>query len=109
MENRYRKDKKIEFITDEHYEIAKKNGIKRWTVYCRVNVYGWTVQEAITRKTMKKSECHKKYPDWVHKALKQNGISHITFYARLNRGWTIEHACTIPPGKIAKYSKLNIK
>jgi hypothetical protein len=35
--------------TWEEYEIAKRNGIKKCTVDQRINVYGWTVKDAISK------------------------------------------------------------
>lgn len=40
-------------ITEEHYEIAKANGIPRRYVYDRVKRYGWDIERAITQSCKK--------------------------------------------------------
>ena len=95
------------FVSDEQYEIALKNGIKKSTVYARVYKYGWDIQKAITTKTMSKSECSKKYPDFVYESLKKNNIKRTTFGERIHNGWNVLDACSIPPNKKKEYRAKN--
>lgn len=92
------------YITEEQYKIASNNGIRKETVYMRVHTYGWSIEKAITMKTMKKSECRRKYPIEVYESLEKNNIGITTFHSRIHRGWTVEDACTIKSSQIVKYS-----
>lgn len=69
---------KQQFITDEHYAIAEKNGIKRENVYQRVNTYYWDVELAITKKVEKKGDLWHRYEDLAT----QNGVTRNAFYYR---------------------------
>ena len=81
-------------LTPQHYEIAERNGIKRDTARARVNAYGWTVQEAITKPILGSNFIR---PEGYSKHLeiaKKNGISAGTFGDRVKRGWSLEDAST---------------
>lgn len=95
------------FVSDEQYEIALKNGIKKSTVYARVYQYGWDIEKAITRKPMTKSECSRKYPDFVYELLKKNNIDNNVFHERICIGWNVLDACSIPPNKKKEYRAKN--
>ncbi|MCW4577121.1 hypothetical protein ACWXWV_00375 [Bacillus paranthracis] len=80
--------------TWEEYEIAKCNGIKKCTVDQRINVYGWTVKDAISKPlfvSLKKLYAKQ----W--KLAQQNGISYDTFFSRIKRyNWNPDDAATTP-------------
>ncbi|MBY0597719.1 hypothetical protein [Bacillus bingmayongensis] len=82
-------------ITYEDYEKAAKNGISKKNVYHRVNVYGWSVERAIT-------EPVKKYKGDSHEGMvviaERNGISRPTYLRRIKEGMTPYEAATKPKG-----------
>lgn len=80
------------YITPEEYEIASKNNISIDRVNQRVRVYGWSKERAITEKIRSQAD----YSDWWN-ILDKNGINRQTFYYRVNNGWDIEKAATLPP------------
>lgn len=87
--------------TYEDYEVAKKNGISRSTVYQRINYRGKTVEQAITE-PLKNRIFSRKYQEYIDLA-KQNGIRYATFHSRLtkktSKKWTPEEAATTPLSK----------
>lgn len=87
------KDTEYYYITDEHYTIAKQNGIKELTVHNRVNNLGWSVERAITEKPMqRKSTRWKEFKD----ISLSNGIGYNTYVTRVHRGMSCELASTLP-------------
>jgi hypothetical protein len=88
-------------LTEEHYLIAKKNGISRPNVQQRYDDYGWSIERAITEpiKQVKQSPWSK----WKDIALK-NGIYNELFHVRLKKGWLPEKAATEPITKKKKYN-----
>ncbi|PFN11876.1 hypothetical protein [Bacillus cereus] len=80
--------------TWEEYEIAKRNGIKKCTVDQRINVYGWTVKDAICKPLfVSLKELYAK--QW--ELAQQNGISYDTFFSRIKRyNWNPDDAATTP-------------
>jgi hypothetical protein len=81
------------YLTDEHIEIAKNNGICKSTLRTRVYLYDWGIQEAITKKPMKPFE-RKGYKhftkDQVERA-KKKGITYQQLYRRCVAGkWPVE-------------------
>ena len=81
----------MEYLTDEDYEIAAKNGICKNTVNSRFYQSGWTREKSITTPVMPR----RTYPkEWVNLA-KKNGISKNLFIMRIRRGLTYEEAATL--------------
>lgn len=76
------------YITDEQYEIAKKNGIKRGTVHNRVAVLNWTVEDAISKTPIKGMA----FTDAELKLMKKHKLSYFAVYRRLKAGWSREAA-----------------
>lgn len=85
----------MQYISDEQYEIGLKNGLNKPMMYHRVYKYGWNVQDAITKPPMPVEERSRKHPKEIVDLALSNGISLITFYARLKYGWSYEEASTI--------------
>lgn len=80
--------------TWEQYEIAEKNGISKVNVDQRINVLGWTLEEAITKPMRVKFR--QKYKEYVQLA-ESKGIPLITFRARVEKhNWDPEEAATTP-------------
>lgn len=92
----------MEYLTKEHYKIAKENGLKPSTVFNRVYKSMWTTERAITQSVNingKRNVPNRKYYDIAEK----NGISAKKVWQRHNyQGWSLEDACTIPIRKKAK-------
>ncbi|WP_226085665.1 hypothetical protein [Mesobacillus sp. S13] len=84
----------MEYLTDEDYEIAEKNGINRRLAYQRFYMQNFSKRRAITQ-PVKKS-----YPELqkFRKIALENGIKHTTFISRIKDGWTPEEACVRPLG-----------
>lgn len=80
------------YIQDSDYEIAEVNGISRSAVYNRVYSYGWSIKDAITKPTSKRS---KEKAEFARIAVK-NGISRDVFYCRVRKGWDLRKASTEP-------------
>jgi len=106
-----------------HKNIALKNLISVSTFRTRVNVLKWRLEKASSTPVLDKRdnlyyvngiEKQRKYNRKYLDTAKQNNINKNTFYWRiLYLGWTLEEACTIPPGtknagrkKIIKDNKL---
>lgn len=81
------------YITDEHYAIAKRNGIKESTVRSRVYVYGWKIDRAIAEKP--KQRIPTGWSEWKETAL-ANGIGRDTYVSRVSRGMSPKEASTAP-------------
>lgn len=75
-------------ISKEQYAIARANGISKDTAYNRVYLYGWDVEDAITKPVKKRNFID--YPE----GLEERGISKTTYYERIKRGWEPERAAT---------------
>lgn len=69
-------------------ELAAKNGIPRETFNSRVYNLKWDLEYAAT------TPVNKKYPEWIKKELKRNGIKYNTFLKRIEKGWDLERAYT---------------
>ena len=99
------------YITPQHYETAKRNGISEERVYQRVNNDLWDIKRAITQPVRHPNRRNK---ELLEKA-KKNGITSNVFYGRLRSGWDEEKACTVPviahtdtwekTTRVRKYSK----
>lgn len=76
------------YITDEQYEIAEKNGIKRGTVHNRVTVLNWTVEDAISKPPTKGMT----FTDEELRLMKKHKLSYLTVRRRLKAGWSRESA-----------------
>ena len=46
-------------LTNEHIEIAQKNGVSYNTLYRRIKDYGWDIEEAINTPILKKGQMRK--------------------------------------------------
>lgn len=92
----------MQYLTEEHYKIAEKNGIKEATLYRRVYQYKWDIQKAITTPVIPRSERSRKYPKEYTDLALSNGVCLVTFYTRLKNGWSIEEASTVPPLPVNK-------
>lgn len=84
------------YITDEQYKIGIENGIKKPTIYRRVYHYGWDIEKAITTPAITREHRSRKYPKEYTDLALANGMSIITFYSRLKKGWSYKEAATIP-------------
>lgn len=91
------------YITTEHYDIAKQNGIKELTVYNRVNNLGWSIQRAITEAPKKRKTTG--WNKWKQVAL-SNGICYETFTTRVNKGMSAKESATIP--KLSNSDRMKI-
>lgn len=81
------------YITDEHYKIAKRNGINDFTLRSRIHNYGWEINRAITEKPQKRNSTG--WSEWKETAL-ANGIGRDTYFSRISRGKSPEEASTLP-------------
>lgn len=79
------------YITPEEYAIASRNNISRVRVNERIRKYGWSKKRAITEKIKTRND----YSEWWD-ILARNGIDRQTFYYRVNNGWDINKAATLP-------------
>ena len=76
------------YITDEQYEIAEKNGIRKGTVHNRVTVLNWTVEDAISKPPAKGMT----FTDEELKLMEKYKLSYLTVCRRLKAGWSREAA-----------------
>ena len=83
------------YLTDEHIEIAKSNGIAKSTI-CTRFYRGMSVEDAITMPTKRKYKKDDAFFDYEKKAI-ANGIDKRTFRSRTDRGWDMEIASSRPP------------
>lgn len=90
------------YITDEDYAVAESNGISKFTVDARVRTLYWEIEKAITQKP----RVLNRIPKIVLDSLKKNNISKTTYNTRINIGWSVEDACTIPTGSKTGINKL---
>lgn len=84
----------MEYLTDQDYEIAEKNGINRKNAWQRFYEYGWDKEKTLYTPLRKAS---KQWKEWV-KVAEKNGISEPAFRNRMNYKWTPEEAATFPIG-----------
>ena len=89
-----------------YLSIAIENGIDSQTFWQRVNVYKWDEETAATTPPLTKEQIAernrkrtRKHPEWVYDRMKENGITTGMLSTRLCRlKWTLEEACSVPPG-----------
>ena len=95
----------MEYLTDEDYATAAKNGIKKGTVYSRFHNSGWSAEKSINTPTMSRTaKTGSKYSKYF--AICENyGITRGIFHNRLYKGWSLDKACTVPVGKHVRRSK----
>jgi hypothetical protein len=81
----------MEYLTDEDYAIAEKNGINRKMAYHRFYYQNWNKERAIT-------EIHrlKKWSDLFNQYKEIAIVSEKTFKSRVLRGWHPQKAATTP-------------
>jgi hypothetical protein len=84
------------YLTKEHFEQAKENGIGYYTLYYRVYFYGWEIDKAIQTPPGSRFGNVSKLPEEAVQIAKQNGLTRIDIWNRLNTGWTLEEAITKP-------------
>lgn len=92
------------YLTDEHIEIAKSNGIAESTI-CSRFYRGMRVEDAITKPTNRRPK-DDVFFDYEKKAI-ANGIDKRTFRSRVGRGWDMEKASSKPamtPSEIGRYA-----
>jgi hypothetical protein len=83
----------MEYLTNEDYEIAEQNGIKRYTAYYRYNYLFWPKEKAITARP-------KGIWNQYANICKANGINQGTFYYRLRElNMSPKDAATMPAVK----------
>jgi hypothetical protein len=91
----------MEYLTDEDYAIAAKNGIKKLAVYKRLYYLGWSVKQAIHTPTMKRTDKRGSKYEKYYAIGEKNGIPNKRVYYRINYArWSLKDACTVP---IRKY------
>jgi hypothetical protein len=81
----------VEYLTDDDYKIAAKNGINYNIVYSRFYEYKWSKEDAIT-KPLHKPNLWPTYRDLAY----EHGVGQDTFYIRVRSGMTPEEAATKP-------------
>lgn len=79
------------YITPEHYEIAKSNGIEPHLVRMRFE-RGWDIQRAITEPKNHFKNRAKELKD----KLESINIKHSTYCQRKKNGWTPDEASSVP-------------
>ena len=86
-------------LTEEHFQIAEKNGISRKNVRQRYWDYGWEIEKIISTPILKRDSS-----EWYHwkATCQQNGISSTLYCNRIKKGMTPEQAATTP---VKKYKK----
>lgn len=89
----------MDYLTDEDYIIAEKNGISHQRAYDRFYINGWDKQRAITQ-PLKKVSIWEQYRD----KCESHGIAKPTFYYRINNGLSPEEAATFPLVTSGSYS-----
>jgi len=95
----------MEYLTDEDYAIAAKNGIKKGTVYLRFNRCGWSVERSINTPTMKPTDKTGSKYDKYFAIGEKHGISSNTIRGRWSQGWSLGKACTVPVNNHLRRSK----
>jgi hypothetical protein len=90
------------YLTKEHFEQAAKNGIGYHTLYFRVYYYGWDIDKAITAPPSERFGNISKLPEEAVQIAKQNGLTRVDIWNRLNTGWTLEDAITKPKRRKGK-------
>lgn len=83
----------MEYLSEEDFKTAAKNGIDYRNAYNRVYVLGWDVQTAITEPIHSNDKS-----DWwkYRESCKKVGINQNMFYQRRSRGWSIEKILSTP-------------
>jgi hypothetical protein len=79
----------LEYLTDEDYAIAAKNGISQKRAHQRFYQYGWDRERAFTQSIDKVTRW-----DRYKSICEANGISQNTFDRRIKRGKSPDEAAT---------------
>ena len=88
----------MEYLTEEDLKIAESNGISRKNALQRVYLYGYSIEDAITKPLRNKGGTGE-WMKWKETAL-AHGIDCAAFYNRVKHyGYTPEEAATNPPQK----------
>lgn len=90
--------------TQEHVRAVEKNGIGLAMFYKRINEYGWTVEEAMTKPLKQGKPRTSDYHKYKELCLK-NEITQWTFRKRIERGMTPEEAAYTPKSKFGRKIK----
>lgn len=85
---------KYNYISEEQFIEAEKNGISRNCVRQRVVTLRWDIEEAITKPIRTR---RKNLSPVIINRLKKNGISRNLYHNRRRLGWTEEDASSTPP------------
>lgn len=78
------------YLTPEHLEIAKRNGLSKKIVHNRFYQKGWTAERAITEPVHKRSDHN--WDKWKRKAK----VTKSTYMQRMRHGWDEEKAALTP-------------
>lgn len=79
------------YLTDEHYEIAKENGITKKHLENRVYSKAWTIERAISEPLKRRSN-----HNWDAKWSKVAIVPKVRFMKRVQNGWDQERAAMTP-------------
>ena len=93
------------WLEKEDIETARKNGIKKSTLYNRYYLWGWDVEKAINEPIQEKNKYKKLINDDIKKILAENNISERQFITRLQKGWDAQRASTQKIGEMVKTYK----
>lgn len=90
----------MEYLTEEDYETAERNGIPRKLAYSRYYGCAWDKEKAITvPRRVNQGKRKRNYPESMYVQAELNGVSMYTVYSRIRRGWSPEKAATTPTQK----------
>jgi hypothetical protein len=80
----------LEYLTDEDYETAERNGIARKAAYHRFYILCWDRLKAITTPVKHHHNLWDDYKD-------RSKVAKTTFYERVRKGMTPEEAASLSP------------
>jgi hypothetical protein len=81
------------YVSKKDYYTAKQNGISKEAVYNRMNLHGWTKDDAITKPI---KQMIRILEPQVIEIAKKNGVNRRALYQRIKLGWDLERATTEP-------------
>lgn len=83
-------EKRYGYLSEEDYQKADRNGLKRKTVFHRVYNANWDVERAVTQPVVQR------YTKEQKRLMKENNVSKNVMYHRLRKGMTLEDAISRP-------------
>lgn len=93
------------FISDEHIERAKRNGVNYFNLYNRIVNLGWDIEKAIIEPIKTKED--RIFTDEQLLRARENGISRQNLYNRIVvYGWDVERALTEPIRNVRKFRRI---